>query len=201
MRIYKSDYGDILRKEIIRRYIEPVVLSIREELAKKYDIDCGQYCNYRGLCDKSIIMLINKMNGIDIADISRLCVDSIHGEQSHHPRLESKNWCMQHTWAVVKIFGLEFYVDPTSQQFKDFYTDIPDYYISAEKPKWYYPDDDNPAWRGLSNKINDVIEIRHKVWNKSDNKYYVIHDGIISFIQYEIWGKISDILRKVKKWK
>lgn len=200
MRIYKSDYGEILRDEIIQKYIEPAVVSIREELAEKYDVNSGTFHNYKGLCDKSIIMLIDKMNGIDVADISKLYVDPIHGEQSHHPRLESKKWHLQHTWAIVKIFGIEIYVDPTSQQFKDLYNDIPDYYISGTKPKWYYPDDDNPAWRGILNKVNDIIEIKHKMKNKSDNKHYVVHDGIIEFIQYEIYGKISDLLRKIKKW-
>ena len=81
------------------------------------------------------------------------------------------------------------YVDPTSSQFSYIHDDIPDYYISTDKPKWYYPDDENPAWKGITKKINSLIRITRKI---NGNK---VHYGIIEFIQYEIWGIISDLIR------
>lgn len=176
--------------------IIPIVISIRERLSDEYNVNniWGDNLDYRGLCDITYVMLtdrislFNKLHGVDWKVIH------FHGEQKHTPRINSKNWAFQHTWAAVTDGVDIIYVDITSQQFKWLYPDIPDYYISFKAPKWYYSDKKNPAYSGITGKLNRKFRIKRKI--KLPNGFIVdASDGIIELCQYEIWGPLSNILR------
>jgi hypothetical protein len=137
-----------------------------------------------GLCDEACDLVMqkieyfNKMYDFDyLIDFYR-----IHGEQRHTPMLESKYWDYQHTWMMVKFHHyndeLTLYIDPTIDQFSYMYDSyVPTVYISELKPKWFYPDAENPYWK-------------LKFLNKSK---------LFPKLQYELWGRISDIIRKLNK--
>lgn len=188
-------------RKLIREHILPIVKEIRSELAKTYKVDDGDYNNYNGLCFEATAKFIEKMKTkVESNEIPlEITVRQIHGEQAHHPRIPSQYWPIQHTWAAVDIKGgSTIYVDITSQQFKFMYDNIPDFYISVSKPEWYYPDNENPAWRGLTHKINSRVKIPIIVKGPGCNSgFRKVHEGIVEFCQYSIWGFISDnIIRK-----
>lgn len=84
-----------------------------------------------------------------------------------------------------------FYVDPTMGQFKYLYNNIPDYWVSTKNPAryYYYQDRKNPAWHPFITRfINQNIKVPVE-YNGEMHK-----EGIIEFIQYEIWGKISQFI-------
>lgn len=181
--------------------IPTIVENIRMELSMKYDVTSGECEKFAGLCDVASTEVILRLkdhlinNGFTTPE--DFIIKSVHGEQRHSMIIESKYWPLQHTWVYLNIFNTAIYIDPTSSQFDNFYNDIPSYYISTVKPKWYYPDQENPSWRGISCKINNVKFIPRKI--SIDGEPFIAHDGIIDFIQYEIWGRISDIIRRIKR--
>ena len=186
-------------EEAVAGIIYRIVVDIRKELSMSYNVHKGLYKNYSGLCDTSIEMLADKLKRYGIKAKIEIQCNGIHGEQRHSPRLDSSFWSYQHTWAVVKMMGVTMYVDPTSSQFKDIYQYIPDFYISTKKPEWYYPDSENPIYGNkIMRYLNDHIQIPRKV--KLPNGMIArTKDGLIEYIQYEIWGKISDSMNKQER--
>lgn len=180
--------------------IPMVVESVRDKLSRKYDVTSGGCEKFAGLCDVAsaevILRLKDYLINIGFTTPGDFTIMSIHGEQRHSTIIESRFWILQHTWVYLNIFNTAIYIDPTSSQFDNIYNDIPSYYISTVKPKWFYPDRENPAWRGMGCKINNVKIIPRKIMLNDD--IYQARDGIIEFIQYEIWGRISDTIRKFK---
>ncbi len=177
--------------------IHSIVKDIRKDLCKLYDVYGihSLYKDYTGLCNiasdqfcKSMIEYLNnnkKLSGISYS------VGTIHGEQKHLPNIQTLYWGIQHTWCYVKLDNTIIYVDITSEQFKSIYPNIPDYYVSYIKPKWFYPDKNNPAFCGILGYINNHISIKHNTLDRFGNSQKV-QDGIIEFFQYNVWGYISD---------
>lgn len=155
-------------------FLYPMVYDIRKRLAKAFPVNSPNtdWYKYTGLCNMSISILEKELQIYNDAYGTNFQLQVIHGEQAHHPRIESRYWKYQHTWCKVSNDTATLYVDPTSSQFQILYDDIPDYYISPEKPKWYLPDRFN--WR--FNKSNGVI---------------------FEFFQFHIWAKVSDIIHKM----
>ena len=93
---------------------------------------------------------INYMVTKTMTDIcaERINIKLVHGEQAHTPEIDESEWYMEHTWVEISLYDdpTIIYVDCTSGQFKYLYNDIPDYYISTEKPRWYLADRDNPEF-------------------------------------------------------
>ena len=179
----------------ISSFLLKSVLSIRRDLSILYNVNRGVNENYKGLCDISVGMLKKKIEKYSKENNINIECHGIHGEQAHCSRTYSKYWCIQHTWAVVIFNDSKIYVDPTSSQFKDIYEYIPDYYISNKKPKWYYDDKDNPRWNNKYFRwLNDNIRIQKTLTAHNGSKYKV-SEGIIEYIQYDIYGKLCDILK------
>lgn len=179
----------------VTELISQVVECVRAQLSITYNVDSEGYQNFAGLCDTASSICsdcikdeIDKHYGLDIE------VKTIHGEQSHHPRIPSRKWAIQHTWMKVMLPDYTIYVDPTSGQFQHLYHDIPDFYISTEKPYWYYPDRSNPVWNGITKYLNDKIKFRRVI--KFQDKDLIVHNGIIEILQFDVWGNISDFIRK-----
>jgi len=174
------------------RILYDIVVSVRKDIAKSYDISKIDYTNYQGLCNLAIELTIDRLKRYGNEHNIKVEFKIIHGEQKHSPYLNSSLWSIQHTWIIVTIIGVTMYVDPTSGQFKRIYDYIPDFYISTIKPKWFYPDSDNPAFNtAFTRWINKNIRI--PVTKKSyDGKITKFKLGIIQFCQYKIWGKICD---------
>lgn len=171
--------------------INDIVSSVRKELSSLYNIEKGgDFERFNGLCDEACSMVKEKL---DIyAKVHRMIITSTirHGEQAHHPRILSKYWPLQHTWLLVTWNQKYFFVDPTSSQFMDIYTDIPYSYISTNYPKWFYWDGLNPIYGPIGSKINKYIKLP---WcDVDEGKWTSI--GIIEFFQYKVWGSISDII-------
>lgn len=181
-----------------RREVNQMVYDIRGKLAKMYNVvdDDSIHKDYRGLCDEASSMFSNEFNRKHYSEDERNpTAHCIHGEIRHAPHCESKYWPHQHTWVEVRIpkdydytrYDM-LYVDITCSQFKHIFADIPDYYISTVPPKWYLKDSDNVVWKkGILRSINRRIRIPFK------DRSGIHHcEGVIEFIQYEIWGRISD---------
>lgn len=196
----KKAISDIMINDIIT----PRVKEIRESLAKDYDINDGCFKDYNGLCNTASDEFCNNMADYfkkhkDLADEMLCSVGIIHGEQKHSSEIKSSYWPIQHTWCYVKFARMIAYVDITSQQFKNIYNDIPDYYISLDKPRWFYPDKENPAFRGFTRWINKHIKIKHDIKDNDGKVIKTVKEGLIEFIQYEIWSKISDKIYEKNK--
>lgn len=164
--------------------IEKLVLQVREDLSKEYDVvnPESEYYQYRGLSDEALRRLFNY---IDFSKYKKHLVGHyVHGEQKHSPAIKSENWDHEHTWGeiYIPVIDSSVYVDQTSSQFQWLYTDIPDYYISMNPPKWYYPDKKNPRWN-----------LRILSSPKADKLY-------VKFI-YGTWGRLSDFIYKMKNKK
>lgn len=173
--------------------IEKMVQDTRKELAIEHDV-IAKNPGFRGLCDEASTKMLEKlteywMNSESDVDLQ---VYLIHGEQRHSPMSPSKYWIFQHTFVCAIINHETIYIDPTSSQFQWLYSDIPDYYIGRKFPKWYYNDRKNPAWNGITAVINEKITIKRS-WKDGSTVY----DGIIEFIQYEVWGRICDFIRSI----
>jgi len=95
---------------------------------------------------------INYLSNCDVLKELDITIDFIHGEQKHSKKIKEEDWYIEHTWLAIHWKHTTIYCDPTSGQFQNLYPDIPDYYISTRKPKWFYPDSENPEWnKNLSN--------------------------------------------------
>jgi hypothetical protein len=186
--------------KLIEKIIEDIVIDIRKKLAQMYDITSKEYMDYSGLCNMAYDMIYDKMpylkRNIDV-DIELL---RFHGEMRHNPKIKTQDWIDQHTWAGLRYNNVTLYIDPVSQQFKNYFPDIPDYYISYKPPKWYYWDRKNPAWNGVTKRLNEKVRIIHS------SKFFdgmgvdrKVESGIIEYCQYEIWGRISQMIRKLSK--
>lgn len=176
--------------------IEENVKALREELRPQTEGSNPLHPNYTGLCYQATSMFLGRMTDVCYDKQIALECESIHGEQRHTPEVPSKYWGNQHQWCWVKLLGKKYYVDCTSGQFRDLYNDIPDYYISAEKPRWFYEDSRNPA----NTKWNQrLIVDQHIVC--TDWGYNIEYTTLVEYIQYQIWGPISDLIRKIRRIK
>lgn len=186
-------------QQIVASILYKLVIEVRKELAKSHNVYRGDYKNYTGLCDLSVELLRHKLEEYSKENNVEIECHSIHGEQKHTWKIYSCLWSLQHTWAVVKMMGVTMYVDPTSEQFKRMYLFIPDLYISTRKPKWYYPDKHNPVYcNKITRYLNDHIKIPITI-SLSNGNVTKGRAGIIEFIQYEIWGRICDSMKKQER--
>ena len=194
---------------IVEDIIKPSVMKARANAAMNFNVTDPDswFMKYKGLCDYTIDMLYCELKAYCDKHNIIMTFTKIHGEQRHSPKTPRKEWTKEHTWALVEFSGpsysepnhtWSYYIDPTSSQFQDLYDDIPDYYISTDKPKWYYPDRDNMALNGWTKKLNEKIYL--KVRAREDLCWVATyHYGIVEFWQYEVWGRISDFIRFFKK--
>lgn len=178
--------------------ISKIVLDVRSSLGERYDVGRDSpYADYSGLCDMASAMVSSYVEKYAKQCEIPVEITTLHGEQRHTPKLKSEYWALQHTWVVVKFENFHVYVDPTSGQFKRFYPDIPDFYVSTKPPKWFYPDAKNPAWNGFTLKLNEKIWITHN--RMTPYGVRPVSDGVVEYCQYEIWGRISDLLRRISR--
>lgn len=165
--------------------ITGMIVKIRIDLTYSYDTDVvdSNYERFAGLCDISCDMLKEKLTRYALEYDENITVKEIHGEQKHSPMCPSNLWALQHTWAMITWDDFVFYVDPTSSQFNHIYRDIPDMYVSKAPPKWYLPDRRNISFSNRGAKLN--------------NRFVIGGLGIVEFLQYKVWGRISDVIRKI----
>lgn len=195
------DNYDIVYYNIIR----PSVIKVREKLHKDYDTSKGYNERYMGLCDIAVEMLRNELRKVCSKKGFKLSFKIHHGEIRHTPKIESRFWPLQHTWCEATIFGIRFYIDPTCEQFYNYEfgydLSMPSYYISIYPPEWFYDDRHNPAFNGITGILNNIIRIKHKYRIKTTgtNRYEEISEGIVEFVQYSIWSKISDLFHILYK--
>lgn len=199
MEIKKSpeEVSDRFIEELIKRVIIPIVKDVRMILLYSFHTENGKHENYRGLCDIATDMVLERINMYMETYFKHLDFElhDKHGEQRHNPKISSENWVLQHTWGYFRIGSKEIYIDPTSSQFKDIWDDIPDFYVSTDPPKWYYDDRKNPAFNGITRKLNETIKIPMYLKDGEDSRW--VKDGIVEFCQYALWGYISDALHNI----
>lgn len=185
---------------VFEKVIKYLVLQVRSELSIIYNVDKGEaYEDFAGLCDVATDMFEELIHEFNMRLGVHIELHRYHGEQKHSIQSYSTLWAYQHTWSSVTLGDKKLYVDITSQQFQKYYKDIPPYYISTEPPKWFYPDAKNPLFKKKMKDINRRIKVKKRVnsdeLNSQEKKY--IRIGIIEFLQYEVWGTISDTIKGV----
>lgn len=176
---------------------EQIMHNIRIDLMKKYDVSNpnSEHFKFKGLCNEASIMLINAIKTtFNSCGEDQYTVESIHGELAHIPEIESKYWPMQHTMVHLYKDTYEIYIDPTCDQFSDICPGITFGYIGWDIPKWFLPDENNWLWKSPFNKINNNWKIKRKI--EFDNQEIYVKSPILDHIVYDIWGHISDKLRK-----
>lgn len=115
---------------------------------KQFDIMKNCTFGEHGEPDYSRVNMHN-VQAICAADplaLAGVVIDFVHGEQAHSTKIKEEYWGIEHTWIAVHYKDITVYADPTASQFKWLWHDIPDYYVSTRKPKWFYPDSENPRW-------------------------------------------------------
>lgn len=199
-------------KLAVMKLVSLIARKEQKRLERKFDVmnSDSPYYNYDGLCivsSNDIIRFINRhWIGLEPGDEHPMYIiyaREIQGELSHNPFIESDNWPIQHSICEFTIQNrfdnddkLNVYVDCTCHQFADIIPNIPSIYVSEKIPWWFYPDRKNYAYNGLTHYINKISITRRLV---IDNDVRVVHDGLIEIIQYELWGAISDFIRKLLK--
>lgn len=189
----------------IREYLIKIGAYIRMQLRLQWNIERGEYEDYRGLCDQASEMVAEEIkkgyNTYQDRYGPLTCVQMLgpyhapcihHGEIAHTSRYPSQYWGIEHTYVIYEVRGIEFYVDLTCQQFQWLDPSIPDYYIGTKPPFWLYEDRKNPRWKdhgwyGFWNRI-------HLVHGKKRKR-----DSVIEFLQYEVWGKLCDWKRRIAR--
>lgn len=191
-------YEDAYKKYLEGLYevIIPVIGTVQHALSEKYNINDGENKSYKGLCNEAVSLFKICINEVKDIFPESFDIVPLHGEQKHHPRIKSSLWSIQHTWCLMHFneTGINIYIDCTCKQFEEYYKDIPEYYISDKPPKWFYWDGDNLSWsmigfKKILNKLNEIT--------KKSNKEGIIKEGIIEFFQYNVWGRLSDIIHKI----
>lgn len=183
------------------------VSEVRKALDQRCQVNKISSPNYRfaGLCTEASRMVTDaisdKIKGTSI-ESEESSMEIIHGELLHKPRLLSQYWSLKHTWCRLRFGDSIIYVDPTAGQFKRYFKEIPDVYISSVSPKWYLPDENNIRFRSrLLRMIDTKIKIRvmEEAYPLDLVKaYYGMTDtlhvniGLVECCQYIIWGTISD---------
>lgn len=171
--------------------LEKIVLDVRKELKRRYPHNG----NLTGLCDTATLMIIERVRNRDFLEELDIEICGIHGELSHTPMIPSRSWVREHTMCTLHVGNLVYYIDATCEQFRDISEDIPKFYISKDMPKWFYPDECNIRWNKLFNFINEHVYVKKTVEYNSDK--LVVKCGIVEILQYDVWGHISDLIRKV----
>lgn len=160
--------------------ITSIVIDVRKELSLQYDIESDHYKGYLGLCNEAYVLFKHKVETFNTQNSTKYKILYYHGEQKHSPKIDRINWKYQHTWMGIfdPTTNKILYVDPTSQQFRFLYNDIPDFYISFIPPKWYIDDKKNLFF--FIYRINKWVAI-----------------NIIEKIDYYIWGGLCNNLQKI----
>lgn len=178
----------------LTKLVEQLVSEVRVDLVRIYALDVDDKVpDFTGFCYDSITRLDEKVEQYAVENHVEIECIMIHGEQSHSPICPSKLWHIEHTWSKVVSGKNEVYADPTCSQFKFLYPDIPDYYVSTAPPLWFLDDRKNIAFNGITKRINNSIEIPLTIYDNHVPR--VVHDGIIEYCQYNIWGRVSDFIR------
>lgn len=178
--------------------IYPVVKHVQDVLSRKYDICDGVYENYSGLCNEASAMFVEAFQKTLKSLFPRLkiitLIKTIHGELAHNSMTLRSNWGIEHTIVKIEMLGKTWYVDPTCYQFIYYYDEMPNYWIDTECPPYFYPDEKNPIYRrGIIRKINNRFKLQYH-----DDYGYLRRCGVIEFFQYEIGGKISDVIHRLR---
>ena len=211
MNEFMPGHLNLSEASMVRRIEHDIILPLVKEVRQNLEIthDMQEHPNFTGLDNKASAMLVERLTSseeLKKTQIFDLEIVMVHGEINHKPFIPSRYWAMRHTWVEVgmnfeaknleyrRVRDVYIYIDCTSQQFKHMFEDIPDFYISALTPHWFYPDRDNWVYKEDSFKwLNENIKIPIK---KKDNRYCDDVIGLLEYCQYEIWGRISDWLGK-----
>lgn len=180
--------------EQLKQDIVTMINSLRIQLAKEFNVsDNGSNPYYAGLCYEISSRFVDEFN-------RKYCIDGhfpvaciAHGEIKHSPWIaHSDNWSWEHTWVEVRTGNHHIiYVDGSCSQFRDILDDIPEYYVSSTPPKWFLNDRNNIVFkRGILRTINERVKIKRKLNGR------IVKEGIIEFLSYDIWGFISDTMRR-----
>lgn len=179
--------------------VDELVRMIRRDLSKSFDIsDKSPYSNYRELCDAASTRFVYIFNNVyrKYFNDSRYKIGEavvVHGEFRHSIKSDSMYWPTQHTWVEIRYPNsnkVAIYVDITCGQFKDVFEDIPEYYISTSEPIWYLADKNNLRFK---NKLIRYIDRKFMLSPWKDNDCRI---GLVEFMQFFIYGRISDTVRK-----
>ncbi len=184
----KIRFNNITIDAALRRIIK----EVRQELADAFDVEKGTYAKYTGLCDAAAKMVSDKIrrtfNNEPFPD-GEVVVKLIHGELAHKPSIWSKDWPLQHTITYAQFGNVGAYIDCTAEQFQSYNSNIPSCYLSGIAPWYFYPDRNNPAWNWPLKILNRIPVLVYSSgrWHK---------DHLVEAVQYEFWGRISDMLKR-----
>lgn len=199
--------NNLPRGKIVLQPFEVVlrcVKAVREELAELFDVHNpdSEYYRYAGLCDRSIEYLKTRLD-----EYAGFELTVIHCELSHSIHIDPQHWPMQHTVCRIEHpFHAPIYVDPTIDQFQGLFVfdgvfpvnfwNLQEYgYVSTKSFSYLYKDSDNIAFSDLGMWLDENVKI-HMLIKGWDSPIQV---GLITFIQYELWGGIAKLIRKIFK--
>lgn len=185
---------DLLIEDLIYHTIIPLLKQVRTNWVNTHE-GANDNAKLIGSCNEISAEIRNKLTEYirqyGPFDYHTVSFELMHGELAHKPFIESRYWSHQHTWLCMTIGKTSVHIDATCGQFKDIVPNIPDWYVSIAAPMWFYWDRKNPLFNGVTAQIDNVTrEFAKKHLNR--------HTGLIEYLQYDVWGRISDRIYKAK---
>lgn len=198
----KRDELGVFTERFIEVTLKPIVIAVRAKYETLYDCAPGGDNQFHaGLCYHEAAEVKRLIEPYLQKVTEQVCdyrCDIVHGELRHTSQVASKYWMMEHTWLHIHLIHWDFYVDPTSSQFKDLFDDIPDYYVSTKPPKWYLMDWKNPRFHRLR-WLDEHIRIPIRVNYGVPGEYHWYMYGCIQFLTFRVRGPISDIVHWIRQ--
>ena len=157
---------------------------------RKDVVDAGGYEEYKVVMDKFY-------DGLTKYILQRYNINcnvyKVSGELKHSPVIFSKYWKTKRIWICLLYFDKWIYIDPFSIEVSKLIPEIPEYYISFKMPKWYLP-----LYKNKSYSTNLGIFLNHKFGVIKEEDGTLVRYGIIDYLQYKVWGRISDWIHKIR---
>lgn len=160
----KSLDTKLIINNFISHVIQKHVSYIRNEFSNEFNVNNGCFKNYRGLSYDMSEEFINKIKSYikesNLSEDLGFSIKRIEGYPKLIKKRESNSTIFHHHWVEVSIFSKRIYVDLCSQEFKDLYKDIPDYYVGFKKPKWYF------KYHSNDKLDNFILKVYRPILNK-----------------------------------
>ena len=166
-------------------HLDSFVEKFHNEVILEDEDDIGRYDYVIKLLAKELEFHMKEYKGITVH------VYNEHGELRHTPAINSKYWVIQVKWLCMEYYGYRIYIDPVSSQFRHLLPDIPDWYVSLKKPKWYLSNGRNIGYSKIGIRINKKLRVFTTIHGQK------CRVGLIEWLQYKVWATVSDVLNTI----
>lgn len=145
-------------KESTKSFDDCVLMVIKT--CKELNPNNDENFNCSGRCDEAMMIMKRLVEEYNKVNCTRYELNILHGEIAHKLSIPVDKWYYQHTWGFIlnKNTDEKIYVDPTSNQFRFIFPDIPKVIISTHPlDEYYLANINNYVWKFKNMKINKLL--------------------------------------------